>query len=372
MATTCLMCGADLEEGDEEAEPPEDAEKPRRRLRGWVRGLAAVGLALVMLAASVFALLSAMNAGERAETSESTPASTLTPAASPTARRTPTLRVSPTPVVTSTPVPPRSHQVQQGETLSEIAAEFEVAVAEILAMNPDVDPELLQVGQVLLIPPVAGASGSGALGLSDDPDATRADFVVHVVRPGEALLSIAEEYGVSVQSIRQANDLGPYEDTIKVNQSLVIPLSAPSPTPTPTANPNSTPTARPPYVAPPLLSPIDGEVLEGMKQPVVLQWASVGILRDDEWYAATLLQPAGGTVSATHYTRVTSWRLADDLLISANTDGREFIWWVRVVKERHADGGQVVYVEAGAPSEPRRFIWLGPTPTPSPTPASSP
>ena len=365
------MCGADLEEGEAEAEPPLVSEPPRRALPGWARSLAVVGVALVVLAAGAFGILSMISARQRAESPDiATPTVTVRP--SPTATRTPTPSAPPTLLVTPSPVPPRSHQVQQGETLSEIAAEREVAVSEILALNPDVDPELLQVGQVLLIPPDATGFTIASSGLSDDPDATRANFVVHVVRPGEALLSIAEEYGVSVQSIRQANDLGAYEDTIKVNQSLIIPLSVPPPTPTPTADLNATPTPRPPYTAPSLLTPADHAVVEALVQPVVLQWASVGILDDDEWYMATLAQPAGGVVSATHYTRATSWRVPYELLASANAGHQEFLWQVQVVKERRADGDRMLYRKAGAASDARTFVWVAPTPTPSPSPTPKP
>ena len=368
MATTCLMCGSDLEESGAEARPPGETGLPRRARPMWARALAVVGMTLVMLAAVVLGLRSLMGMGRRAESAPVAP----TRQPSPTATRPPTPVASPTPYVSPTPAPPRSHQVRQGETLSEIAVEHEVAVADILALNPDVDPELIQVGQVLLIPPDAAGQGAGELGLSDDPDATRADFVVHIVRPGEALLSIAETYGVSVQAIRQANDLGPYEDTIQVNQSLVIPLSAPSPTPSPTADVNATPTPRPPYAAPSLLSPANGEVMEGVSGHVVLQWASVGILEDDEWYAASLAQPSGGVVSATHYTRVTSWRVPYELLIASNARDVEYLWWVQVVEERSGGGDRPVYVEAGAASDERSFIWLAPAATASPIAAATP
>jgi LysM repeat protein len=243
-------------------------------------------------------------------------------------------------------------------------------VEDILALNVDVDAELLQVGQVLLVPPDEPSFAAGSAAVPDDPNATPPDFVVHVVRSGEALLSIAEKYGVSVQTIRQANDLGPYEDTIQVNQSLVIPLARLAPSPTPTAQLDATPTAPSPYPAPRLLSPPDGATIETGNGPVLIQWASIGILDADEWYAATLSFSAGRAVSTTHYTRATSWRVPYELLTLGAAGDGAFVWRVQVVKEATSGEGSTAYAEAGVASQTRRFTWVGPTATPSPTPAS--
>jgi LysM repeat protein len=255
--------------------------------------------------------------------------------------------------------------VRQGETLSEIAAEYEVSMNEILQYNADLDPALLQVGQVLLIPPDLTQVGSARYVPADDPDATRADFIVHVVRSGDALLSIAEKYGVSVQAIRRANDLDTYESTLRVNQSLLIPLAEPTPTPTATPDPEATPTPRPPYASPQLLTPLDGAALDGASQVVLLQWASVGILEDDEWYQVRLEVAGSRGFSATHVTRVTSWRVPNDLLASAGSGEHEFRWQVRVVKERQGGSGEGSYSFAGAPSLSRVFYWEGPLVTPT-------
>jgi LysM repeat protein len=48
---------------------------------------------------------------------------------------------------------PATYLVQAGDTLVGIAAARGVSLAEILALNPDVQPELLLVGQVIVVPP---------------------------------------------------------------------------------------------------------------------------------------------------------------------------------------------------------------------------
>jgi LysM repeat protein len=328
-----------------------------------------VALALAILSAGSFGLYTLLNAGPDPENVTPSATPTRTPTATPSSTPTPT----PTPTSTPTPVPPLVHQVQEGETLIDIAVEYDINVETILALNPDVDPELIRVGQVLLIPVATPTPGPTSTLEPGVPTPTPADYIVHVVVPGDTLLSIAEEYGVSVVLIRAANDLPPDDDTIRVNQSLVIPMGTPVPSPTPTTDPNATPTPVPPYPAPPLLSPPDGAIFVESDRPILLQWASVSVLHDDEWHKLTLFQPPGGVISATTYTRATAWRVPLDLPLATDTDMREFRWQVQVVREARDRNGQLVYEAAGAPSEVRTFTWLVPTSTPtsaaSPTPA---
>lgn len=358
-ATTCLMCGASLVEEETAAE-----EEGARKLPGWARALIVVLLALAILAAGGFGLYTLMTA----EPEDLTP--TVTPSRTPTVTPTPTSTQTPTPRPTFTPVPPLVHQVQVGDTLSVIAAAYDTTVDAILALNPSVKPELLQPGQVLLIP-VGTATPEPTSTLDPNvPTPTPGDFIIHIVAPGETLSSIAEQYGVSVPLLREVNELPIGDDIIFVNQSLVIPLGTPVPSPTPTVNPHATPTPIPPYASPPLLSPPDGTVFIGTDETIVLQWASVSVLRSDEWYALTIFQPPGGVVSDTTYMRATAWRVPPELLPATDADVREFHWQVQVVRETRDRDGELVYEVAGSPSEVRTFTWLEitPTPTPSPTP----
>jgi hypothetical protein len=172
--------------------------------------------------------------------------------------------------------------------------------------------------------------------------------------------------------IRAANDLPPDDDTIRVNQSLVVPIGTPVPSPTPTVDVNATPTPVPPYPAPPLLSPPDGATLVVSDEPILLQWASVSVLRDDEWYELTLFQTPGSVVSATTHTRATAWRVPIDLPRVSDTDTHQFRWRVQVVREAQSRSGELIYEGAGDPSEVRAFTWLIPTPTPTHTPSPTP
>jgi len=367
MATTCLMCGASLTETEETAA---DGEEVTKGLPGWARALIVVALALAILAAGSFGLYTLMTAEPEVE--DTTP--TARPTRTPTSTPTPTPTQIPTPTSIPTPIPPLAHPVQEGETLITIALTHDTSVEAILALNPDVDPDLLQVGQILLIPVATPTPGPTDTPDPNVPTPTPAEYIVHIVAPGETLIAIAEEYDVSLTLIRDANNLPHDDDTIRVNQSLIIPMGTPMPSPTPTTDPNATPTPVPPYSAVPLLSPPDGAIIVGSAQPILLQWASVSVLRDDEWYELTLRQPAGGTISATIHTRTTAWRMPPDLTLAPDADVRKFYWQVRVVQETQDGRGRLVYKRAGDSSEVRMFIWLEVTPTPSvtPSPTSTP
>ncbi len=76
------------------------------------------------------------------------PRSSPTPSASADATAAPS--VSPTPEPSPTPL---TYKVKSGDTLSGIAAKYKLAVADIIAANPDLkDPNQLQIGDTLVIP----------------------------------------------------------------------------------------------------------------------------------------------------------------------------------------------------------------------------
>lgn len=363
MATTCLMCGASLEEG--EVEPEEEGEPSPKGLPGWAKPLIVVALAVVFLAAGFYGLYVLMNVQPQDTSPTSTPTQTPTDTPSPTPTRTPA------PTLTPTPLPPLTYQVKPGDTLSDIAVRFATTVDDILALNPEVQPEVLPVGYVLRIP--AGTLTPTSTPTHDPslPTPTRGSVIIHVVEPGDTLESIAGEYDVSVDLIREVNSdqLPGGSDSIFVGQSLVVPLGTPVPSTTPTVDPLATPTPAPPYEAPPLLSPPDGATLVGVESPIVLQWVSVAVLQKNEWYEVTLFFP-DGTTAHTFYTRATVWRVPFDLLMETGGDVPEYRWQVMVVREMRGEGSGLAYEKAGRVSETRVFEWIKPTPTPtlSPTP----
>ena len=106
------------------------------------------------------------------------------------------------------------HVVRPGENLSSIARMYGVTVDEIASANGITNPNLIYVGQRLLIPSTA--------------------YTVHIVQIGETLSSIAFKYGVSYWDIARLNGLT-NPNVITPGQRLLIPTgTAPTPTPTPT------------------------------------------------------------------------------------------------------------------------------------------
>jgi len=85
------------------------------------------------------------------------------PSVTPVLDNAPTVsRITPTATATITP---RVYTVQAGDTLVDIAAANGILLGELLALNPDVQPELLSVGQQLFLPPLPTAEAP----INDDP-----------------------------------------------------------------------------------------------------------------------------------------------------------------------------------------------------------
>ncbi len=122
---------------------------------------------------------------------------------------------------------PSCHLVRPGENLSMIAQRYGVTVAAIVAANNIRNPNLIYVGQCLVIPGVS-------------PPSTGC-YVTHVVQRGEYVKLIAARYGVRWRDIVAANGLR-NPNLIYPGQRLRIPVKCePTPTPTPTPEPKPKP-----------------------------------------------------------------------------------------------------------------------------------
>lgn len=69
----------------------------------------------------------------------------------PSATATPRPPGTPTPLPSPTPTP-RTHTVARGEDLGGIAFRYHISVAELMAANPQVNPNVMSIGTVLVIP----------------------------------------------------------------------------------------------------------------------------------------------------------------------------------------------------------------------------
>ncbi len=125
-----------------------------------------------------------------------------------------------------------THTVRPGETLASIAQSYRTTVAAIVNANGLATPDLIWVGQRLIIP----VRGDGSAGSTDAAGQDR----VYTVRLGDTLSKIARAFGVSASAIIRANGIT-NPDLLYVGQRLVIPGASaggtPAPAPTPTAQP---------------------------------------------------------------------------------------------------------------------------------------
>ncbi|MCO5205862.1 MAG: LysM peptidoglycan-binding domain-containing protein [Anaerolineae bacterium] len=99
--------------------------------------------------------------------------------------------------------------VQAGDTLSSIGRQYGVSVAMLTRANNIANPNIIYVGQWLIIPNVGTGGGS-------------CPGAAHVVRPGETLFRIGLAYGYTYWQLAYYNGL-PDPNIIEVGQVICIP-----------------------------------------------------------------------------------------------------------------------------------------------------
>ncbi|HEX7956020.1 MAG TPA: LysM peptidoglycan-binding domain-containing protein, partial [Pyrinomonadaceae bacterium] len=110
----------------------------------------------------------------------------------------------------------RTHTVSAGETLSAIAREAGLTLAEIMAANLNIkDPDVVAVGQTIFIPSSSAGGPAAAVAVAE----TR----IYTVRGGDTLGVIARRYGVEVAELLAANNIA-NPDRIRAGQQLTIPV----------------------------------------------------------------------------------------------------------------------------------------------------
>ena len=100
-----------------------------------------------------------------------------------------------------------SYKVVSGDTLYSIARKFNTTVAKIKELNNLVDNNL-NIGQVLLI--------------SDSNNGSNTSDIAYIVKSGDNLYAIARRYNITVDALKRANNLT--SNLLSVGQRLVIPL----------------------------------------------------------------------------------------------------------------------------------------------------
>ncbi|MFN2131636.1 MAG: LysM peptidoglycan-binding domain-containing protein [Anaerolineae bacterium] len=352
-AKRCTVCGAALPE----IEPLAEVHLPRRHpfqpLWAWLTG----GAVLFVVATSGVLWANRPEPPPTRTptytplppTATYTPTTTRTPTATSTATSTPTLTPTPTSTPTMTPTPtatPIVYVVQKGDVLLDIALTYKVTLKELLEANEITEAHILHPGEELIIPT------SAQMPTATEPPSE----VTHVVQQGEQMSDIAKRYNVSESRIRAANELDP-DEPIRAGDELLIPLPVnEEATSEPTLIP--TPTPGPRYPAPQLLYPTDDQTFWGTDTAVVLQWTSVGILGEDEWYEVHFRylgeRPDNEPDEAILRTHVTSWRVPEEWYPGEGAAQDRFEWKVEVVQAAGEDAPSEIISTSGFV---RRFRW---------------
>lgn len=128
-----------------------------------------------------------------------------------------------TPTPTATPL---MHTVIQGETMLGIAIRYGIALEALKTANPEVDPRLMSVGQVLIIPeavstpePVAATPTSIPLQLSIPRCYRQSDGEMHCI------VTVLNQTGTAVENIQVWFGLFDRQNTLIVSQIAIPALN---------------------------------------------------------------------------------------------------------------------------------------------------
>jgi murein DD-endopeptidase MepM/ murein hydrolase activator NlpD len=131
--------------------------------------------------------------------------------------------VAPRSVAATHPAQGTTIIVGTSDTLETLSHHYNVSPAAILQANGYKGPRALSPGQQLIIPhPTVAAAPAVAAPVSKPVIAAAAAPSVHVVNPGDTLLSIAHRNHVSVAELAKANGLEP-SAKLKLGMKLTVP-----------------------------------------------------------------------------------------------------------------------------------------------------
>ncbi|MBN1136250.1 MAG: LysM peptidoglycan-binding domain-containing protein [Anaerolineae bacterium] len=287
---------------------------------------------------------------------------------------TPTIVPSPTPVI---------YVVKANDTLGEIATRFNTTTAALMKANGITDATTIYAGARLVI------VQPGAV-----PTDTPVPAKAYEVRANDTLFDIAVKFGVTVEDLKKTNGLK--NNLINVGQQLTIPTKTGEAAAAPTATPEASQTSAPalgtapdltgalaftqPLTAPSilqtpvatwtptpgpdnrpveLLAPADEATFEGPGAVILLNWASMGILDEDEWYVVRLRWTDSEEEQPLFFwTKVTSWRMPANLYVSGLDQPQRWRWRVLVVRRTGvAEDGTWIGEEFRPASNARVFYW---------------
>ncbi len=114
------------------------------------------------------------------------------------------------------PVGTFPYTIKAGDTIYMLAITYNTTVEAILAVNPGINPNNLQIGQVICIP------------RGGTPQPPPCNGLFYVVRPGDTLFSIAAMFNIPLATLMAANP-GVDPNNLMVGQLICIPRIEPPP-----------------------------------------------------------------------------------------------------------------------------------------------
>ncbi|GMR11516.1 MAG: hypothetical protein BMS9Abin28_2349 [Anaerolineae bacterium] len=355
----CVVCGTELSGAAQSTATP-----PRRQVSLDLRlALLLIGVLALVSAGLTFAASRTIFPAAADETPTGSPTPTasqsLTPSATPTS----------SPVPTATPRPPIRYTVVEGDTCGGIAFFFDVTVRSMIEINNLGTECLLSVGTEILVPQPTSTVTPEPTSTLAPAEATEAACPKdnYTVVANDSLFAIAQNYNVSMQSIKDFNGL--ITDTVFEGQRLIIPLcerltvGGATPTPTQPA----------PYPAPNLLLPRDGEPFTLANDSVSLQWAAVGALREGEFYRVSVVDVTeqmigSGSKMLVDYVSDTKFIIPTEFRPPGSVP-HVMRWWIEPVRLSGTSAtGEPRYSPAGAGSIRRVFTWSGSAEASTPSP----
>ncbi|MDM8546256.1 LysM peptidoglycan-binding domain-containing protein [Candidatus Venteria ishoeyi] len=132
--------------------------------------------------------------------------------------------------VTTKSVRPQIHTVAKGDTLSNIARQYNQKLQQLAALNQLKKPYMLQIGQALKITepvPVkqslmlASAAPIALVATTEKQDSLSGEVIYHTVNTGESLANIATQYQVGLNELALWNGIAP-PYRIYPNQTVTI------------------------------------------------------------------------------------------------------------------------------------------------------
>ena len=360
-ATRCVVCGTEFSAPSKPNAKSGKAVQGSRMPEVTLSLPVALAILVGFLAIGAAALYFTLQGTHQIQPPTPIPSPTVTP----TLTSSPTDTLVPSETPTLTLEPPIDYKVQAGDSCGAIANLYGSSVAAIISLNSlNSTCTNLNIGQIIKVPRPTPTPLPPATATLEPAAATRAacETVQYTVQANDSLSTIATNYGVSMQAIKDFNGMS--TDSVFIDTKLAIPLCMRAATP----GPSPTPTTPPPYQAPNLLLPADGAPFTLANDAITLQWASIGALRENESYRVIIEDVTSGTgrklvsfVTDTKFIVPVTFRPQD-------STSHVMRWSVEPVRQTGTDEqGNSIWASAGTASIPRTFTWTGSGLVPTPT-----